>query len=246
MREPMVARITELLTNQDASYQLSHSYTYAQSTIQVSFAPLGSDTRQRLKLEISTIERVAILGREARVLATPDPSSPVAVSTYHLEELTSTKLRALYGRRKGRDIFDLFQIGAYPLDERAVRKLTLYYFYHAKMIFDFREFRANVDEKLRRRAFADDVRGLIRSGEDFDWQQASQIVLERFAFLGDLDERDRQFLDLARLLLHKPVPDDRRRLVAQVDYPLAWLMEGTSISPEAALLRCEDILVFQP
>jgi hypothetical protein len=43
---------------------------------------------------------------------------------------------------------------------------------------------ANLEEKLRRRAFADDVRGLIRSGEGLDWQQASQAVLERFALKG--------------------------------------------------------------
>lgn len=245
-RERMIARIGELLTHQDARYQISHSYTYAQSTIQVGFVPLGSETRQRLKLEISTVERVAILGREERALATPDRSGPIVVSTYHLEELTSTKLRALFSRQKGRDIFDLFQISTYPLDERAVRKLTLYYFYHAKMIFDFREFQINLEEKLRRRAFADDIRGLIRSNEDFDWQQASRTVLERFAFLGDLDERDRQFLDLARLLLHKPISEERRQLVAQIEYPLQWLLEGRSISPEAALLKSEDIQVFLP
>ena len=89
--------------------------------------------------------------------------------------------------RKGRDIYDLAQIGALNLDERALRKLTLYYFYHAKMIFHYPTFRANVAEKLRYRGFADDVRGLIRTNQQFDWQQASQAVLERFAFLGDLD-----------------------------------------------------------
>lgn len=245
-RERMVGRITELLSSQDASYQISHSYTYAQSTVQVSFMPVGSEVRQRLKLEISTIERVAILGREERWLTVPDHRQPVAVSTYRLEEQTSTKLRALYGRQKGRDIFDLFQIGAYPLDERAVRKLALYYFYHAKMIFDYQVFRANLEEKLRRRAFADDVRGLIRSGEGFDWQQASRSVLERFAFLDNLDERDQQFLDLARLLLHKPLAEARKDTISQIEHPLAWLMEGLPISDEAARLSIEDIQVFQP
>lgn len=31
------------------------------------------------------------------------------VTTYHLDELIGTKLRALYQRRKGRDLFDLYK-----------------------------------------------------------------------------------------------------------------------------------------
>jgi predicted nucleotidyltransferase component of viral defense system len=242
----LIARISDLLTSQDPSYQIRHSYTYAQSTLQVSYAPVGGGARQRIKLEISTTERIAILGREERLHQAPDHKDPIAVSTYRLEELASTKLRALYDRRKGRDIFDLFHISAFPLDERAVRKLTLYYFYHARMIFDYPTFRANLEEKLRRRAFADDVRGLIRSGEGFDWQQASRSVLERFAFLDNLDERDQQFLDLARLLLNKPLAEARKETISQIEHPLAWLMEGLPISDEAARLSIEDIQVFQP
>lgn len=244
-RERLIARISELLTGQDASYQIRHSYTYAQSTLQVSFVPVGSEARQRLKLEISTTERFAILGREERLLAVPDHEEPVAISTYRLEEQASTKLRALYGRQKGRDIFDLFHIGAFPLDERAVRKLTLYYFYHARMIFDFPTFQANLEEKLRRRGFADDVRSLIRSGERFDWETASRVVLQRFGFLGELDERDRQFLDLARLLLGKPLAEERKAAVTHIERPLAWLMDGLPISQEAAQLGVADIQVFQ-
>lgn len=245
-RERLVARVGELLTSQDASYQIRHSYTYAQSTLQVSFVPVGGGARQRLKLEISTTERVAILGREERLLAAPDYEEPIAISTYRLEEQASTKLRALYARQKGRDIFDLYHISAFPLDERAVRKLTLYYFFHARVIFDYATFQANLEEKLRRRAFADDVRGLIRSGEGFDWQQASQAVLERFAFLGDLDARDLEFLDLARVLLNKPISEQRRQATAHVQHPLAWLMQGLAISTEAAQTSREDIQVHQP
>ncbi len=245
-RERLIARIGELLTSQDASYQIRHSYTYAQSTLQVSFVPVGGGSRQRLKLEISTTERVAILGREERLLAAPDHNEPITISTYHLEEQASTKLRAVYSRQKGRDIFDLFHIGAFPLDERVVRKLTLYYFYHARMIFDYLTFQANLEEKLRRRGFSDDVRSLIRSGERFDWEMASRAVLERFAFLSDLDARDLEFLDLARVLLNKPIPEQRRQAIAHVQYPLAWLMHGLAISTEAAQLSTDDIQVHQP
>ena len=126
-----------------------------------------------------------------------------------------------------------------------MRKLTLYYFYHARMIFHYPTFRANVEEKLRHRGFADDVRGLIRTGQQFDWQRASQAVLDRFAFLGDLDDRDRQFLDLARDLLDRQNPDHAVEAPVQIEYPIAWLMSDVPIAAEAAALRVDHIRLFQ-
>lgn len=244
-RGPVASQVMALLTAQDAGYELTHDYRrYEQSTIQAYYVPVSGGPRQHFKLEISFIERVPILGQLAKPLALPAPEPPAAVSTYRLEELAATKLRALYGRRKGRDIYDLAQIGAFDLDERALRKLALYYFYHAKMIFHYPTFRTNVAEKLRYRGFADDVRGLIRTHQQFDWQQASQAVLERFAFLGDLDERDSRFLDLARHLLERPGSEHAAEALAQIEHPIAWLMAGIPITPEAAALRTDDIRLF--
>jgi predicted nucleotidyltransferase component of viral defense system len=244
-RGRIASQVMALLTDQDAGYGLTHDYRrYEQSTIQANYVPLSGGPRQHLKLEISFVERIPILGRAERRLTLPEGSASVVVNTYRLEELAATKLRALYGRRKGRDIYDLAQIGAFALDERALRKLTLYYFYHAKMVFHNPTFRASVEEKLRYRGFADDVRGLIRTGQQFDWQQAGQAVLDRFAFLGDLDERDSQFLDLARVLLGRPVPEHETEALEQIEHPIAWLMEGVSITPEAAAWRTDDIRLF--
>jgi predicted nucleotidyltransferase component of viral defense system len=36
-------------------------------------------------------------------------SGDCEITTYYLEELLGTKLRALYQRRKGRDLFDLWK-----------------------------------------------------------------------------------------------------------------------------------------
>lgn len=42
-------------------------------------------------------------------------SGEVDVTTYSLEELIGTKLRALYRRRKGRDLYDLWVVlNTYP------------------------------------------------------------------------------------------------------------------------------------
>lgn len=105
-------------------------------------------------------------------------------------------------------------------------------------------FRANVEEKLRYRGFADDVRGLIRTNQPFNWQEASQAVLERFAFLADFDERDGHFLELARRLLGRPGSEHSGDALAQIEHPIAWLMESIPITPEAAALRVDDIRLF--
>lgn len=244
-RAQLTNQIMSLLAGQDADYTLAHDYRrYEQSVIRADFAPISGSLRQRLKLEISFIERVPILGRAERPLAIPGDTTSARINTYRLEELAATKLRALFSRRKGRDVYDLARIGAFDLDERALRKLTLYYFYRAKMIFDYPAFRANVEEKLRRRGFADDVRGLIRTDQQFNWQQASQMVLERFAFLADLEERDRAFLQMARYLLDEPTSQHTAEKLNQIEYPIAWLMEGCSITVEAAALRLDDIRLF--
>jgi predicted nucleotidyltransferase component of viral defense system len=244
-RAQMATQVMTLLTAQDADYELTHDYRrYEQSTIQACYMPVTGGPRQHFKLEVSFIERVPILGQVEKPLALPATQSTVAIRTYRLEELAATKLRALYGRRKGRDIYDLARIGAFDLDEPVLRKLTLYYFYHAKMVFHYPAFCANVAEKLRYRGFADDVRGLIRTGQQFDWQQASQAVLDRFAFLGDLDERDHQFLDLARYLLGRSDTERVVEAMAQVEHPIAWLMAGLPIAPDAAALRLDDIRLF--
>ncbi len=242
-RSQVISQLESLLVDQDSGYTVKHDFRYEQTTIVAHYTPLSGGPKQRLKLEISFIERVPILGQTERHLILPDGSS-VSIETYHLEELTATKLRALYGRRKGRDIYDLWRIASLDLDERAVRKLTLYYFYHAKMLFHYPTFHANVEEKLRHRGFSDDVRGLIRVGQHFDWLEASRTVVERFAFLGELDERDSRFIDLARLLLRKPVSESVNVALSGIEHPIAWLLEGLPISQEASALRQEDIRVF--
>ena len=170
----------------------------------------------------------------------------MTVNTYQLEELTSTKLRALYDRRKGRDIYDLFHIADFDLNRAALRKMVLYYFYRAKKVFNYSSFINNVEQKIAMRSFRDDVRGLIRKGSSMDWSAACERVLDYYAFLGKLDDRDYLFLDMAKYLLHKPYPKVSEETIKGIEYPLAWLMEGLPISYEAAAMTQEDIGIYLP
>ncbi|MBC8506112.1 MAG: nucleotidyl transferase AbiEii/AbiGii toxin family protein [Chloroflexi bacterium] len=239
-------RVMRVLGKQDSSYDFTYRWRYEQATVYARYTPLTGVAQQRLKVEISFTERVAIMDREEQILPGSLFGYPVVVNTYHLEELTSTKLRALHDRRKGRDIYDLFHIAEFDLNRAAVRKMVLYYFYRAKKVFNYPSFVNNIEQKIARRSFRDDVRGLIRQGSSLDWSAACERVLDYFAFLEELDDRDHLFLDLAKRLLHKPYPKASEEIIKGIKYPLAWLMEGVPISDEAATLDQEDIEIYLP
>lgn len=62
----------------------------------------------RLKTEINTREHFTVLGLSKRPFHVHSRwfKGECAITTFALEELLATKVRALYQRRKGRDLFD--------------------------------------------------------------------------------------------------------------------------------------------
>jgi len=79
--------------------------------------------RMRVKIEINTREHFTVHGFMTRTLVVDNPwfSGCAELVTYQLSELLGTKLRALYQRKKGRDLFDLWLGIQHPdADARAV------------------------------------------------------------------------------------------------------------------------------
>jgi predicted nucleotidyltransferase component of viral defense system len=77
----------------------------------------------RLKVEINSREHFVVLGRTTRPHRVRSPwfDGEAQVQTYTLDELLGTKLRALFQRRKGRDLFDLWVgLGMKEVDPRRV------------------------------------------------------------------------------------------------------------------------------
>lgn len=74
---------------------------------ETSFEPV---VNARLKVEINTREHFNIHGLIDREFEVNSPwfSGSTNLTTYKLSELLGTKLRALYQRKKGRDLFDLW------------------------------------------------------------------------------------------------------------------------------------------
>src|ERR1035441_10236133 len=66
-------------------------------------------TPLRLKVEVNTREHFSVLGfvRKPFTVESPWFRGSAELRSYELEELLATKLRALYQRSKGRDLYDL-------------------------------------------------------------------------------------------------------------------------------------------
>jgi predicted nucleotidyltransferase component of viral defense system len=135
--------------------------------------------RLRLKIEINTREHFTLFGLEKRRLAIRSDwhTGEADLTTYALEELLGTKLRALYQRRKGRDLFDLWlgltQGGANP--ERVVHAFRRYLSSQGQVVSQ-KEFRQNLSAKMANRSFLGDLSGLIRPDVAYDAEMACEEV----------------------------------------------------------------------
>ena len=65
----------------------------------------------RLKVEVNCREHFSVLGYQESVFSVDTRwfNGTTKIQTYKLEELLGTKLRALYQRKKGRDLYDLYK-----------------------------------------------------------------------------------------------------------------------------------------
>lgn len=95
--------------------------------------------------------------------------------TYELEELAGTKLRAMYQRRKARDLFDLARILQMvpDLDKgKVIESCRRYLSFVSSRLPTYKEIVLNMKEKLQDEEYLGDTRGLLRSGMVYDPQAA--------------------------------------------------------------------------
>ncbi len=99
------------------------------------------------------------------------------ITTYTLEELLATKLRALYQRRKGRDLFDLW-LGVLEGKADAVRIIHVFrhYMENESQTVDRMRYEKNLQEKMRHRGFLSDLNPLLPANAMYDVQEASVLI----------------------------------------------------------------------
>jgi predicted nucleotidyltransferase component of viral defense system len=144
-----------------------------------SFEPV---VKARLKIEINTREHFSVFGFIEKKLVVDNPwfSGSARLTTYRLSELLGTKLRALYQRKKGRDLFDLW-LGLNHPDTSIADLLASFaeYMRFVDTTVSRAQFEANMDAKMRDDGFFNDMEPLLRSETEYDNQKAWMAVHEQ-------------------------------------------------------------------
>jgi len=104
-------------------------------------------------------------------------SGEADVPTYESSELLATKLRALYQRRKGRDLFDLW-LGLTELKADPEQIVAGFNHYMRDATFSFPELRDNLTAKLASASFRGDLDALTTHIPDgYDPDTAANLVM---------------------------------------------------------------------
>ncbi len=139
----------------------------------------------RLKVEINCKEHFNVLGL-VKIPFKVDSSwfkGECEITTYELNELMGTKLRALYQRKKGRDLFDMYRAMSQNLNpERVIECYRRYMDFVVETPPTKRQYLRNMEEKMDDPEFVGDIAQLIRTDEEsaFDAQEAYEMVREIF------------------------------------------------------------------
>lgn len=136
----------------------------------------------RLKIEINTREHFTVMGYTEleHTLENGWFSGSCSMNSFSIEELLATKLRALYQRRKGRDLFDLF----HAMNQLDVNTQELVATYKHYMNFSRgqsptqKQFLLNMDEKIEDPDFGGDIYALLRPGIEYEQNAAYELIKE--------------------------------------------------------------------
>ena len=135
----------------------------------------------RLKIEINTREHFNVFGLQERIFRVESRwfSGSASIQTYQLDELMGTKLRALYQRKKGRDLFDLWITSRRgSVDNDRIVECFLCYLEQANLQVSRAEFEANLSKKLVDPRFLNDIAPLLAPGCPWDIDGATRYAQE--------------------------------------------------------------------
>lgn len=134
----------------------------------------------RLKIEINSREHFKVLEIKDIPFEVNNSwfSGKCVIPSYEIEELLGTKLRALYQRKKGRDLFDLdWSYTNHKIDSE---KLLHCYKVYMESSVDkpptAAQYLANMEEKMKDKEFTDDIHVILRPGIEYDNHRAFEKI----------------------------------------------------------------------
>jgi predicted nucleotidyltransferase component of viral defense system len=180
--KPILVRLRECLVFLGTKRNITTSIH--NNTVEYRFeTEIAPIIKMRLKIEINCREHFTVLGLQQVPFKVQNGwfNGECMINTYYIEELLGTKLRALYQRRKGRDLFDLdFALTKLDID---ISKLIQCY----KEYINFSDgasptskmFVANMLEKMSDDEFRNDIFTILRPEVEYDNDLAYQLISER-------------------------------------------------------------------
>ena len=139
----------------------------------------------RLKVEINCMEHFNVLGLQKVPFSIENPwfTGECELTTYSLDELVGTKLRALYQRKKGRDLFDLqlaLECGKLNVDN-VLQCYEKYMEFVVGKAPTYKQYMQNMEQKLQDPEFLGDTDVLLRSdSQKFEPHRAWEMVKAAF------------------------------------------------------------------
>lgn len=140
------------------------------------------DVPLNLKLEINSREHFSVYGFHKNNMAVHSTwyTGTAKVTTYTLEELLATKLRALYQRKKGRDLFDLFH--AFSCRNHDVSAKKIIYAFQIYMRSSGQNvtramFEENMFQKYHDPQFTGDISPLLCSDVQWNFDEAYTYIM---------------------------------------------------------------------
>jgi len=140
----------------------------------------ASPIKMKLKVEINTREHFSAFNLKTIPFAVDSPwfRGKTNIITYSIEELLGTKLRALFQRRKGRDLYDLATaLRQLPLDVEKIMNCFSSYMDFMGLKVSRAQFEGNLLLKKSSEAFRNDITPLLAIGsEDHNFDRDFNLV----------------------------------------------------------------------
>jgi predicted nucleotidyltransferase component of viral defense system len=136
----------------------------------------------KLKIEINSREHFTLLGYRQHSFDVDSRwfSGSASIPTYQLDELLGTKVRALYQRKKGRDLFDLWAaFNTTNAQPQKVINCFLHYMENEGHKVSRAEFEKNLSEKLDDHNFIRDIEPLIITDTGYNITKAAALVMNK-------------------------------------------------------------------
>ncbi len=140
----------------------------------------------KIKIEINCREHFSVYKTEKKIFIINSRwfSGKCNITTYNINELLGTKIRALYQRKKGRDLFDIWYIlNNQDIDSDKTIKAFEKYMDFAACKVSKKQYQNNVNEKLLDPDFRNDTNGLLRSDIEYNidkaWEEVNTKLIEK-------------------------------------------------------------------